>query len=111
MSHAVSQCYHIVYAVRSREARETTSIVSAALDTHNTVMTNTAAEENRPSGGEKEMLREFIPSSEVDENLATGDGRSDGGYHMIILERKVGGSLFLCRPFTSNTFHPWPLTL
>ena len=83
----VPQCYYIVYAVHSREPCETTSIVSTALDTHNTAITN-SAEENGAGGGKEKAQRKFVHSSGVDIDFVGGDG--EGGLHVTLLQRKVG---------------------
>ena len=74
--HAVSQCEHIVYAVRSREERETSDIVAAALEQQ----------------GGKEGKREFVLyQSDHDHSAAEQPqySESDAGYHVTLLERKV----------------------
>lgn len=67
-----------MYAVRSREDRETTAVISAALKRHHTALKAGGEEEGRPT------QREFVLSSRAP---ASDDGEDQ--YHMTLLERKV----------------------
>ena len=74
--HAVSQCEHIIYAVRSREECETSDIVAAAL------------EQQEREGG-KGGKREFVLCHDHSAAEQPQYSESDAGYHVTLLERKV----------------------
>ena len=68
-----------MYAVRSREDREATAVVAAALKRHQTALKG--GEEREEGRG---VQREFVLSSTAP---ASDDDRDH--YHMTLLERKV----------------------
>lgn len=69
---AVSQCQHIVYAVRSKSERETSDVVTTALEQHRATKKE----------GDLEK-RDYL-------TIPRGDPvMTDAGYNMTLLERKV----------------------
>lgn len=76
---AVSQCQHIVYAVRSKSEQETSEVVTMALEQHR------ATKKGRDSD-----YTPIIPRDVLD--------ISGGGFHVTLLEKRVCYfTIFTCR--------------